>query len=165
MHGCLLRIFSLAYNFESSHEKWRSGYTHHTCGRRPEVRIPGVSSSALAMSALAMASLLCSPYLWQGSLWHELQLSISRVLSPPASYIGLACQDGYIAFCWINFESYDNLRKISSYLFTYNFESTPFGNVCKCWHWYWLDWSPNRLYHQHLTFVCILVLKGWNVHS
>jgi hypothetical protein len=35
---------------------------------------------------------------------------------PPASYIGLACQDGYIALRWINFESYDNLRKISSNL-------------------------------------------------
>lgn len=101
-----------------SHEKcWLSGYTHHTCGRRPEVRIPGVSSSALPMSALAMASLLCSPHLWQGGLRHELQLSISCVLSPPASYIGLACQDGYIALRWINFESYDNLRKISSNLF------------------------------------------------
>ena len=99
-----------------SHEKWLSGYTHHTCGRRPEVRIPGVSSSALPMSALAMASLLCSPHLWQGGLRHELQLSISCVLSPPASYIGLACQDGYIALRWINFESYDNLRKISSNL-------------------------------------------------
>ena len=102
-----------------SHEKWLSGYTHHTCGRRPEVRIPGVSSSALPMSALAMASLLCSPHLWQGGLRHELQLSISCVLSPPASYLGLACQDRYIALRWINFESYDNLRKkkISSNFF------------------------------------------------
>jgi hypothetical protein len=97
-----------------SHEKWLSGYTHHTCGRRPEVRIPGVSSSALPMSALVMASLLYSPHLWQGSLRHELQLSVSHVLSPPASYIGLACQDGCIALRWINFESYDKLRKISS---------------------------------------------------
>jgi hypothetical protein len=100
-----------------SHEKWLSGYTHHTCGRRPEVRIPGVSSSALLMSALAVASLLCSPHLWQGGLRHELQLSISRVLYPPASYIGpLACQDGYIARRWIKFDPYDNLRKISSNL-------------------------------------------------
>jgi hypothetical protein len=49
------------------------------------------------MSALVMASLLYSPHLWQGSLQHELQLSVSHVLSLPASYIGLACQDGYIA--------------------------------------------------------------------
>ena len=89
--------YSLMYIIMSGHEKWLSGYTHHTCGRRPEVRIPGVSSSALAMNALAMASLLCSPHLWQGGLRHELQLSISRVLSLPASYIGLACQDRYIA--------------------------------------------------------------------
>jgi hypothetical protein len=74
------------------------------------------------MSALVMASLLYSPHLWQGSLRHELQLSVSHVLSPPASYIGLACQDGYIALRWINFESYDNLRKISSNFLSHSLE-------------------------------------------
>jgi hypothetical protein len=112
--GKLLRPFLVLNRKPKSHKKCLSGYTHHTCGRRPEVQIPGVSSSALPMSALVMASLLYSPHLWQGSLRHELQLSISHVLSPPASYIGLACQDRYIALRWINFESYDNLRKISS---------------------------------------------------
>jgi hypothetical protein len=28
-------------SFLCSHKKWLSGYTHHTCGRRPEVQIPG----------------------------------------------------------------------------------------------------------------------------
>jgi hypothetical protein len=75
------------------------------------------------MSALVMASLLYSPHLWQGSLRHELQRSVSRhVLSPPASYIGLAYQDGYIALRWINFESYGNLRKISSNFLSHSLE-------------------------------------------
>jgi hypothetical protein len=42
------------------------------------------------------------------------------VLSPPASYMGLACQDGYIALRCKNFELYDNLRKISSNLDMYS---------------------------------------------
>jgi hypothetical protein len=70
--------YDLVFMFDhSSHKQWLSGYTHHTCGRRPKVQIPQVLSSALPMSgSLVMASLLYSPDLWQGSLRHELQLSI-----------------------------------------------------------------------------------------
>jgi hypothetical protein len=92
---------------------WLSGYNHHTCGRRPEVRIPGCPSSVLCefTGTVEMAYWLCSPHLWQGGLGFESQTNNSRVLSPPASYMGLACQDGYIALRCKNFELYDNLRK------------------------------------------------------
>ena len=52
-----------------------------------------------------------------GRLGVRIPTNNSRVLSPPASYMGLACQDGYIALRCKNFELYDNLRKISSNLF------------------------------------------------
>ena len=45
-----------------------------------------------------------------GRLGVRIPTNNSRVLSPPASYIGLAC----IALRCKNFELYDNLRKISS---------------------------------------------------
>ena len=51
-----------------------------------------------------------------GRLGVRIPTNNSRVLSPPASYMGLACQDGYIALRCKNFELYDNLRKISSNL-------------------------------------------------
>jgi hypothetical protein len=47
-----------------------------------------------------------------GRLGVRIPTNNSRVLSPPASYMGLACQDGYIALRCKNFELYDNLRKI-----------------------------------------------------
>jgi hypothetical protein len=52
-----------------------------------------------------------------GRLGVRIPTNNSCVLSPPASYMGLACQDGYIALRCKNFELYDNLRKISSNLF------------------------------------------------
>jgi hypothetical protein len=97
----------------TSHEHWLSGYNHHTCGRRPEVRIPGCPSSVLCefTGTVEMAYWLCSPHLWQGGLGFKSQTNNSHVLSPPASYMGLACQDGYIALRCKNFELYDNLKK------------------------------------------------------
>jgi hypothetical protein len=55
-----------------------------------------------------------------GRLWVQILTNHSCVLPPPASYMGLVCQDGYIALRCQNSELYDNLlRKIKSiYLFT-----------------------------------------------
>ena len=55
-YACFIRINCMSSFFicHSSHKKWLSGFTHHTCGRRPEVQIQGVLSSALSMSALVL---------------------------------------------------------------------------------------------------------------
>jgi hypothetical protein len=50
-----------------------------------------------------------------GRLGVRIPTNNSCVLSPPASYMGLACQDGYIALV-AKTELYDNLRKIRSNL-------------------------------------------------
>jgi hypothetical protein len=103
----------------------------------------------LPMSALVMASLLYTHHTCdRAACGMNLKLSVSHVLSPPASYIGLACQDRYIALRWINFESYDNLRKISSNLFICY---TP--NLCNLW-------STGRPVLQRLSMQSTMAFKG-----
>jgi hypothetical protein len=98
-----------------SHKHWLSGYTHHTCGRRPDAGSnPAGAPFFCTLWYCSSGILAMLTTLVAGWLWVQILINNSCVLSPPASFMGLACHNGYIALHCKNSELYDNLRKISS---------------------------------------------------